>query len=220
VRIVLAERDAGEIMILSPECENWWLRDLRELQEAVRLGRMPLQRALDFVRHLPRSWVASQLDNLLDCAEGPQEEVGARGQDPALLIAYAHELPTDGIYDTNASQAEDLLIELLWELDLDLKEPVHQAFSEEELLEWLSMGYVGGIDDLLLKAVGFYPEYAHLATFPGGSLLMVYFDGMTGGEAPFIMGTPFPEELKGWQGLGRILEAVRPGHYLLTWDWR
>jgi len=82
------------------------------------------------------------------------------------------------------------------------------------------LGYVGRINDLLLKGTDFYPEYSHLLTFPGSSLHMVYFDGMTDGKAPFITDAPFPEELKGGQEPGRILEAVRAGDHELIWNWR
>ncbi|GAA5335146.1 hypothetical protein [Thermus hydrothermalis] len=38
---------------------------------------------------------------------------GLEGHNPAFLIAYAHELPTESSYDANESRAEDLPIGLL-----------------------------------------------------------------------------------------------------------
>ncbi|MEN2983140.1 MAG: hypothetical protein ABDH20_11765 [Thermus sp.] len=96
------------------------------------------------------------------------------------------------------------------------------GFTQDELLEWLahSSALTGKqLDDLL--SVLFF-EVLHtgilagsMEFFPGGALAPVYFAHLAGSGTTMILETPFPEDLKGWYALQRILNAVWPGHYAL-----
>lgn len=225
VRIVLADRDEGEFLIDGYSCENLWLEDLRHLQAEVKAGRIAKDEALAFVDSLPPDWVERRLSDLLyseDLTDETAQLIQERGQDRALLVEYAHILPESGNPDDDYSFAGFLLSSLLNQAGVALPLPVHHGFTQDELLEWLahSSALTG---EQLYDLLSVLFEVFHsgildgsMEFFPGGALAPVYFAGLAGSGATMILETPFPEDLKGWYGLQRILDAVWPGHYAFS----
>lgn len=201
--------------------ENYWLDDLRLLQAEVRAGQLAYDQAVRFAACLPGSWIERQIQGLGEEESVPEQELELRKDDPALLIDYAHALPTYGWADDDFSGATGLLEDLLHHIGILLSIPVHGGFTDEELSAWLARSAM--LEDeqqsafrevLVSRPEGWETASTQNAVpFPGGAFWWAVTDNMPASDVSFILEGSFPREATGSGGLEKILEVVWPGLY-------
>lgn len=127
------------------ECLVQWVSDLRWYRAEVAAGRVSREDALRYVSALPPEFKDRMLDVLHNNLA--EENIGSDdlaeeniGSDESVLLDYAEYLSDSLGYDYEGDWGASELVgeglNLAW---LALEEPVHPAFSDAELAEWLAL---------------------------------------------------------------------------------
>ncbi|MDX2004633.1 MAG: hypothetical protein SFU83_05080 [Meiothermus sp.] len=210
--------DGGRTWVLDPTLtQEDWLQTLCDLGRQVEAGELTPEEADRYCLALPEGWVEQRLDELAEeCEEELPEEPNARS---GLLWRLAHLLPANAGID-ESPDVWGVLMGAAKRPEAVLSAPIHWAFTEQELEDWLQAAgrpcdlTPDELSQVLLPPC--YPEdpefeVGDLDHFIGGAV-GVYFPPHYEFPVPVVVsqpGCPLP----GVQMLGHLLGAFRAGHY-------